>query len=199
MNIILVNQVIGYMWSICIALWLMMKEVNMEFWKMLLISAIPALITGVVTYIVSKNSQIRKNTDVIETMMRQLGLRDDMTLRTEVNKHYNDIKNDIGRGENGSLSYQHEYILGEINKNYLEIKNRYNKQDEAYRSFTAEQYDLKQTLDNFSRNYMEVINSERKLYVENLKLKDENKALKNKVTQLSHELNNQRSYSERSR
>ena len=199
MSIITVNQAIGYIWSICIALWLMMEEVNMGFWKMLLISAIPALITGIVTYIVSRNSQIKKNTDAIETMMRQLGLRNDMTLRTEVNKHYNDIKNDIGRGENGSLSYQHEYIVGEINKNYSEIKNRYNKQDEAYRSFTAEQYDLKQTLDNFSRNYMEVISSERKLYVENLKLKDENNVLKKKITQLSHELNKEQSHSERSR
>ncbi len=157
-----------------------------------IIGGCTTIMSAVITLIVARKSQIDKNTTVLEKMSKQLGLNDDISLREELKKQYSSISEDIGRGGYGSLSIQHGEILDEISKSYSEIKNRYDKQDDAYRHFTTEQHDLKQTLDNFSRNYMEVINSEQELYIENCELKKENEKLRNKISQLTKEINHER-------
>lgn len=163
----------GLIWSEVMVFIALTQEKNKEFWQTLLISAVPALITGLITMAVSRKSQLNKQSDRLDALQRALGLNDQENL-----KHTLDvIKSDIGRGERGSLSKQHEYLTRLMNQQYEEIKQRYSREDEAYRSFSRQQYDLKSVLDGFSRDYAELALSESKLKKENLKLKQENEKL----------------------
>ena len=163
----------GLIWSEVMVLISLTQEKDMEFGQILLIAAVPALITGLITMAASRKSQLNKLSDRLDALQRALGLHDQENL-----KHTLDvIKSDIGRGERGSLSKQHEYITGLMNQQYDEIKQRYSREDEAYRSFSRQQYDLKSVLDGFSRDYAELALSESKLTKENLKLKKENEKL----------------------
>ena len=135
-------------------------------------SLIIGIISAIVTYRIAKKSQIDANTKAITE------------LKDELISHYASISEDIGRNDNASLSKQHSQMTESIKESYKSIEARYDKQDEAYRRFTTEQYDLKQTLDNFARNYTEVINNEHKLYMENCELKEANNLLQKDIEKL---------------
>lgn len=97
----------------------------------------------------------------------------------QMNSILNNIKDDIGRDKNSSLTVQHNDItrsldsnFKNVNNNFSFIYNRYEKEDESYRSFTSQQRDLKETIDNFSKDYAKVIGYNKKLYNENCKLKE---------------------------
>lgn len=97
----------------------------------------------------------------------------------QLNSILNNIKDDIGRDRNSSLTVQHNDITRSldnnfrtVNNNFSIIYNRYEKEDESYRSFTSQQRDLKETLDNFSKDYAKVIGYNQKLYYENCELRE---------------------------
>lgn len=142
---------------------------------------ISAVLTGIITYLFSarqaRKSQIAKNTEEIKNLARQLGVNDEKTFHAEFSEQYNTIldefKNSIGKTANDkALTGQHNDILKIIEKDFEKINSRYEKEDESYRSFTAKQKDIKETLDNFSKDYAKVISHNQKLYYENCELRE---------------------------
>ena len=136
-----------------------------------IILAVAAIIGPIITLIIARKSQISKNTEEIKKLARQLGANDKETLQSELNRKYDTIMADMGRGDKCSLTMQHDEICNQINKGFFKIESRYEKEDESYRSFTSQQKDLKETLDNFSKDYAKVIGYNQRLNYENCELK----------------------------
>ncbi len=152
-----------------------------------IIGGCTTILAAVITGLFARKTKLDNITKTVNGLIDKIGVDKEETLTHKLTSQYNVIIDDIGRDKGSSLSVQHQEILDEVNKNYSEIKSRYDKQDESYRRFTTEQYDLKQTLDNFARNYTEVINNEQKLYIENCELKDANSLLQKDIEKLQHQ------------
>ena len=158
---------------------------------------ISVIFTGIVTYVLSarqsRKSQIVKNTEEIKKLARQLGVNDEKTFHAEFSEQYNKIMDNIGKTPNDkALTGQHQDMLNILQKDFQVINGRYEKEDESYRSFTMQQKDLKETLDNFSRDYAKIINENGKLFNENIVLRDTNRKLEAENKQLSTEIEKSR-------
>ena len=135
------------------------NEAFMTPWWVTLIAAIvPAVLTLIGSLTISKRSQLRKNTEEIKKLARQLGVNDEKTFHSEFSEQYSEIlseiQDNIGKTPNDkALTGQHQDMLNILQKDFQVINGRYEKEDESYRSFTMQQKDLKETLDNFSRDY----------------------------------------------
>lgn len=158
-----------------------------------IILAVAAIIGPILTFILSRKSQISKNTEEIKNLARQLGVNDEKTFHAEFSEQYNTIlgefKNSIGKTANDkALTGQHNDILKVIEKDFEKINTRYEKEDESYRSFTAKQKDIKETIDNFSKDYAKVIAYNQELYYENCRLREENDNIRKKNQKLESQL-----------
>lgn len=155
------------------------NEAFMTPWWVTLIAAIvPAVLTLIGSLTLSRRSQLRKNTEEIQKLARQLGVNDEKTFHAEFSEQYNKIMDNIGKTPNDkALTGQHQDMLNILQKDFQVINGRYEKEDESYRSFTMQQKDLKETLDNFSRDYAKIINENGKLFNENIVLRDTNRKL----------------------
>jgi len=153
-----------------------------------IILAAAAIIGPIITYILSRKSQITKNTEAIQTLARQLGVNDKETFHSEFTKQYKTIIGNIGRGDKATLTVQHDEINKTLEKGFSQIYMRYEKEDESYRQFTAQQLDIKEALDNFSKDYTKVISLNKRLYSENIRLKDENSNLLKRNQELNAKL-----------
>lgn len=158
---------------------------------------ISVIFTGIVTYVFSarqsRKSQIVKNTEEIKKLARQLGVNDEKTFHSEFSEQYSEIlseiQDNIGKTPNDkALTGQHQDMLNILQKDFQVINGRYEKEDESYRKFTAQQLDLKETLDNFSRDYAKVIGLNAKLFNETIALKNEIDKLKAANKELRSEL-----------
>lgn len=149
------------------------NEAFMTPWWVTLIAAIvPAVLTLVGSLTLSRRSQLRKNTEEIQKLARQLGVNDEKTFHAEFSEQYNKIMDNIGKTPNDkALTGQHQDMLNTLQKDFQVINGRYEKEDDCYRKFTAQQLDLKETLDNFSRDYAKVIGLNAKLFNETIALK----------------------------
>lgn len=115
---------------------------------------ITAVLTGVVTYIgsnmLSKKSQLMKLADEIHKLSRQLGVNDKRTFYDEITG----ITQCMGTNlDSKTLTGQHSDIQNLMKEKFSQIISRYEKEDESYRFFTLQQKDLKETIDNFSKDY----------------------------------------------
>lgn len=173
------------------------NEAFMTPWWVTLIAAIvPAVLTLIGSLTLSKKSQLRKNTEEIQKLARQLGVNDEKTFHAEFSDQYNNIMNNIGKTPNDkALTGQHQDMLKILQRDFQIINGRYEKEDESYRSFTMQQKNLKETLDNFSRDYAKIISENGKLFNENIVLKDINRKLEAENKQLRSELENSRELS----
>lgn len=173
------------------------NEAFMTPWWVTLIAAIvPAVLTLIGSLTLSKKSQLRKNTEKIQKLARQLGVNDEKTFHAEFSDQYNNIMNNIGKTPNDkALTGQHQDMLKILQRDFQIINGRYEKEDESYRSFTMQQKNLKETLDNFSRDYAKIISENGKLFNENIVLKDINRKLEAENKQLRSELENSRELS----
>lgn len=162
------------------------NEAFMTPWWVTLIAAIvPAVLTLIGSLTLSRRSQLRKNTEEIQKLARQLGVNDEKTFHAELSEQYNKIMDNIGKTPNDkALTGQHQDMLNILQKDFQVINGRYEKEDESYRSFTMQQKDLKETLDNFSRDYAKIINENGKLFNENIVLRDTNRKLEAENKQL---------------
>lgn len=162
------------------------NEAFMTPWWVTLIAAIvPAVLTLIGSLTLSRRSQLRKNTEEILKLARQLGVNDEKTFHAEFSEQYNKIMDNIGKTPNDkALTGQHQDMLNILQKDFQVINGRYEKEDESYRSFTMQQKDLKETLDNFSRDYAKIINENGKLFNENIVLRDTNRKLEAENKQL---------------
>lgn len=173
------------------------NEAFMTPWWVTLIAAIvPAVLTLIGSLTLSKKSQLRKNTEEIQKLARQLGVNDEKTFHAEFSDQYNNIMNNIGKTPNDkALTGQHQDMLKILQRDFQIINGRYEKEDESYRSFTMQQKNLKETLDNFSRDYAKIITENGKLFKENIVLRDINRKLEAENKQLRSELENSRELS----
>lgn len=158
---------------------------------------ISVILTGIVTYLFSarqsRKSQIVKNTEEIKKLARQLGVNDEKTFHAEFSEQYDKIMDNIGKTPNDkALTGQHQDMLNILQKDFQVINGRYEKEDESYRSFTMQQKDLKETLDNFSRDYAKIINENGKLFNETIVLRDTNRKLEAENKQLRTEIEKNR-------
>lgn len=162
------------------------NEAFMTPWWVTLIAAIvPAVLTLIGSLTLSRRSQLRKNTEEIQKLARQLGVNDEKTFHAEFSEQYNKIMDNIGKTPNDkALTGQQQDMLNILQKDFQVINGRYEKEDESYRSFTMQQKDLKETLDNFSRDYAKIINENGKLFNENIVLRDTNRKLEAENKQL---------------
>lgn len=170
------------------------NEAFMTPWWVTLIAAIvPAVLTLIGSLTLSRRSQLRKNTEEIQKLARQLGVNDEKTFHAEFSDQYNNIMNNIGKTPNDkALTGQHQDMLNILQKDFQVINGRYEKEDESYRSFTMQQKDLKETLDNFSRDYAKIINENGKLFNENIVFRDTNRKLEVENKQLRSEIEKNR-------
>ena len=170
------------------------NEAFMTPWWVTLIAAIvPAVLTLIGSLTLSRRSQLRKNTEEIQKLARQLGVNDEKTFHAEFSEQYNKIMDNIGKTPNDkALTGQHQDMLNILQKDFHVINGRYEKEDESYRSFTMQQKDLKETLDNFSRDYAKIINENGKLFIENIVLRDTNRKLEAENKQLRTEIEKNR-------
>lgn len=174
------------------------NEAFMTPWWVTLIAAIvPAVLTLIGSLTISKRSQLRKNTEGIKKLARQLGVNDEKTFHSEFSEQYSEIlseiQDNIGKTPNDkALTGQHQDMLNILQKDFQVINGRYEKEDESYRSFTMQQKDLKETLDNFSRDYAKIINENGKLFNENIVLRDTNRKLEAENKQLRTEIEKNR-------
>ena len=170
------------------------NEAFMIHWWVTLIAAIvPAVLTLIGSLTLSRRSQLRKNTEEIQKLARQLGVNDEKTFHAEFSEQYNKIMDNIGKTPNDkALTGQHQDMLNILQKDFQVINRRYEKEDESYRSFTMQQKDLKETLDNFSRDYAKIINEDGKLFNENIVLRDTNRKLEAENKQLRTEIEKNR-------
>ena len=153
------------------------NEAFMIHWWVTLIAAIvPAVLTLIGSLTLSRRSQLRKNTEEIQKLARQLGVNDEKTFHAEFSEH------------DKALTGQHQDMLNTLQKDFQVINGRYEKEDDCYRKFTAQQLDLKETLDNFSRDYAKVIGLNAKLFNETIALKNEIDKLKAANKELRSEL-----------
>lgn len=178
-----VNLITGFMWSYIIIIWLFIGEDIMElsFGLKLIISLAPSVVTGFVTFLVMKKTQIKENTEEIRELRESMGIDKDETLQHQITSRFVSVANDIGRGDEASLTKQHQKIESCIEKNFKIIQQRYDEEDDIYRKFNSQQYDIKQVLDNFSRDYTEQIRLRSEL-------EKKNQELLQKVTELEEEL-----------
>lgn len=170
------------------------NEAFMTPWWVTLIAAIvPAVLTLIGSLTLSRRSQLRKNTEEIQKLARQLGVNDEKTFHAEFSEQYNKIMDNIGKTPNDkALTGQHQDMLNILQKDFQVINGRYEKEDESYRSFTMQQKDLKETLDNFSRDYAKLINENGKLFNENIVLRDTYRKLEAENKQLRTEIEKNR-------
>lgn len=170
------------------------NEAFMTPWWVTLIAAIvPAVLTLIGSLTLSRRSQLRKNTEEIQKLARQLGVNDEKTFHAEFSDQYNNIMNNIGKTPNDkALTGQHQDMLNILQKDFQVINGRYEKEDESYRSFTMQQKNLKETLDNFSRDYANIITENGKLFNENIVLRDTNRKLEAENKQLRSEIEKNR-------
>jgi len=183
---------IELVWSYILVVWLLMGERMMEFnfIQTILIAVAPAAITGIVTYVAAKSSQLKDNTAELKKLNERLGLSEEQTLWKQIASGFEVISNDIGRKDDSSLTKQHRQIEANIEKSFGMIQQRYDKEDARYRKLTLQQYDLKKILDGFSRDYLEQISQ-----VDELTKKNE--TLLQKVTVLSTQNDMLKSINER--
>lgn len=161
-------------------------------------SIILGVISAIVTSKVTKRNQITENTEKLKELSKKIESQQEETFKHLDDKHrsitdkidsqHKKVIEDIGRGGESTLTKQHEYIINLINGGFGGIKVRYQKEDSAYSKFKEEQRDLKNTLDNFLKDYTETIRRCSELSKENAILKDNYKRLlerKSRVTRLN--------------
>ena len=152
-----------------------------------------ALISVVGTMLATRRNQIVKNTEAIKKLGERLGLNEEKTLRIELSEQYYQIIAQMGAklSDEPSLTKQHQLMREEMKNSYDEIKERYQKEDDAYRYFTANQKDLADTMTGFVRDYKTVVTKNAELRNENIKaqeqiteLQSENKKLREKIRKI---------------
>ena len=150
---------------------------------------LPLLITGIVTYfatyMLSKKSQLTKLIDQIHKLSRQLGVKDGKTINDEII----DVSKCMGTSlDSKTLTGQHIDIQKLIENAFSQIKSRYEKEDDSYRYFTMQQKDIKDTVDNFSKDYARLISENRSLHMELQKALAEKESLQKLTKELTNKL-----------
>ncbi|RHU81829.1 hypothetical protein DXC24_14950 [Clostridium sp. OM08-29] len=133
--------------------------------------AIPAVVTFIGVFLITRKKKHNKSTEAINKLIRQLGMKDEETLKHELSSQYNNVMESIGRGGKASLTEQHAHLESCIQESYKTIEDRYKKEDDAYALFTSQQRDLAETMNNFTKDYKETISDRNRLLIENETLK----------------------------
>lgn len=128
--------------------------------------ALTAIVASLITSKATRKNQIEKNTEAIER-----------------------LRDDVGRGDNETLSKQHENIKRSVDEKFSIIQRRYEREDESYRAFTQKQVDIKDAIDNFAKDYNVVINKMASFEIENSRLERDNINLKEENDKLKSEIN----------
>ena len=153
--------------------------------------AIPAVVTFIGGFFIARKGKIDENTEALNKLIKQLGLNDEETLKHGLSLQYNNVMESIGRGGKASLTEQHSHLESCIQENYKTIKDRYKREDDAYALFTSQQRDLAETMNNFTKDYKEIISDRNRLLIENEKLREQVGTLTNENGEISQQAQEQ--------
>ena len=162
------NLLFSSIWSVILLIFLLGDYfMELSFFQALFVAVAPALTTGLVTFKLANKSQLAENTKAIQKLSRQLGLNDDVSLYHKTLEEYQKITNDIGRNDSSSLTVQHKEIEKVITKSFDTIFKRFELEDDKYRFFSQNQFDLKNTMECFLKDYTNCIDKVHKLELQN--------------------------------
>lgn len=79
---IYLNMVITSLWTTAWILFLVVgdKFMNLDLWQAILVAAIPALISGMITYCISRKGKLSSIDQKLEDINKQFGKNEDKTL-----------------------------------------------------------------------------------------------------------------------
>ena len=143
----------------------------MAWWCQLLIAVIPALITGIITLVIARKSQLNKNSEIIKE------------IKESNEQSFKSIKEDIGRGGLSSLTEQHNNLQKEIARDFSTIQQRYDKEDAAYSKYSRQQLDIEGSVKAYLEEYKRLINLNNDLINRNVRLENEIETLKKQLQQ----------------
>ena len=198
-----VYLILNTIWATFIVIFLQEVNSDMTWWQSLLWSVLPAALGSVTTLIATRHSQIKKNTNSIEKLIEQLGLSKDVSLFKKTSDEYETIIKDIGREKTGPLTEQHKELGKSITQSFATteksviqsfavIQKRYDNEDDKYRLFTQSQYDLKNTMENFVKDYTETLSREKNWSIKYNILLEQNEHLQKENQDLQIENQNLR-------
>lgn len=160
---LIVYLLFNTIWSSWYAIHTANRSDNMPLWSELLIAAVPAVITGIITYKVTAKSQLNKNSDIIKE------------LKESNERAFNAIKDDIGRGTftSATLTEQHKNLQEEITRDFSAIQKRYEKEDATYDKYSRQQLDTDSAIKFLLEDYKRLIgeNAEKEAYIRELEQK----------------------------
>lgn len=164
-----------------------------------IVTAIGAILAPVITIIAmgrKTNDKVDSLKNKINHFQKDIGSFPKNSLCGYLEDSQNQIRFDIGRNDNASLTKQHEFLQKLLIKEIDTAERRYNEEEKRVRDFTTEQHNMNETLESF-RLFMEswkrmasdMSNMQHKintLEIENEHLKEENRELSIKVNKNKH-------------
>ena len=190
---IVVNLYDNFIYITFFTVYICIGGIEISWWINLATAVIPSFLTGIITLHTSRKSQMNTNTNTLKKLCNRLGISHEKTLTQTINDKFDSISADIGRNDNSSLTRQHMDMEKNILQSFKIIEKRYENEDATYRNFTQNQYDLKKTLDNFSKDYYEHIKNENQLKVQISELTAENQKLHEQIKTLQKQINKSKS------
>ena len=135
---IYLNMVITSLWTTAWILFLVVgdKFMNLDLWQAILVAAIPALISGMITYCISRKGKLSSIDQKLEDINKQFGKNEDKTLSARINDNFENVTKQLGTEyyKNQSLSSQHERICRVISNKAKEQTHMINEQTELISS-----------------------------------------------------------------
>ena len=156
-----------------------------------IILAAAAIIGPIITFILSRKSQISKNTEAIQRLARQLGVNDDITFHKEFTEQYETIIGNIGRGDKSTLTAQHDDLRNMLQKEIDVAERRYTEEEKRIRNFTAEQHNMAETIEDFKlfiESWQRLTSDMNDLNYQICRLEQENEELREKNKELKSQL-----------
>lgn len=161
------------------------------------------MVTGIVTYLATRKSQINKNTEAIEKLISKIGIDDGMNLKMSydtIKISFDTVMSDIGRAEEMNLTKQHKSIKDEISNSFNKVENNFSKiekrnndEDSRYSLLNKEQRDIHDTMRAFVADYQrsnaEIANYLKQVEEGNSQIEDLNK----QISKLNKEISSLRS------
>ena len=150
-----------------------------------IIAGAVAIVLSIVICFISTEKKINELADEIHKLSRQLSVKDGKTINDEIIE----VSKCMGTSlDSKTLTGQHIDIQKLIENAFSQIKSRYEKEDDSYRYFTMQQKDIKDTVDNFSKDYARLISENRSLHMELQKALAEKESLQKLTKELTNKL-----------
>ncbi len=126
------------------------EKISMPWWGAIIIAIVPSVLICFITLYVNRKSQIKKNTEEIQTLNRRLGLDDKEALSSKLESQYQSILRGIGKTDDDkTLTGQHRDMRTLLQREIRTAERRYTKEEARIRNFSIEQHNMAKTIQEF--------------------------------------------------